>query len=243
MFTLLAHFPAAHQTPHRTGHRIHGTWAFTARIDSGPHDFERCRRCYALPVIWLGFRLPLRRIGFQIEHLCHCLGAVYSVRQTVMRLTYNGDQPAFQARYEAVLPQGNIMAQGTARNIRHQLRQLIHIPRGRQGYVAYVVVKIEIRIFRQHGHTHCRRRIDELEPEKRGVYGGGCGYFSANGDMDICIALRTGIVKDDKLYVQAGGGVVYDSDPEAEFEETVNKSKALRMAAKEAGLFLRGGNG
>ena len=85
--------------------------------------------------------------------------------------------------------------------------------------------------------------IDELEPEKRGIYGGGCGYFSANGDMDICIALRTGIVKDDKLYVQAGGGVVYDSDPEAEFEETVNKSKALRMAAKEAGLFLRGGNG
>lgn len=85
--------------------------------------------------------------------------------------------------------------------------------------------------------------IDELEPEKRGIYGGGCGYFSANGDMDICIALRTGIVKDEKLYVQAGGGVVYDSDPEAEFEETVNKSKALRMAAKEAGLFLRGGNG
>jgi anthranilate synthase component 1 len=85
--------------------------------------------------------------------------------------------------------------------------------------------------------------IDELEPEKRGVYGGGCGYFSANGDMDICIALRTGVVKDDKLYVQAGGGVVYDSDPEAEFEETVNKSKALRMAAQEAGLFLRGGNG
>ncbi|EPX78994.1 anthranilate synthase component I [Litoreibacter arenae] len=85
--------------------------------------------------------------------------------------------------------------------------------------------------------------IDELEPEKRGIYGGGCGYFSANGDMDICIALRTGVVKDEKLYIQAGGGVVYDSDPEAEFQETVNKSKALLMAAKEAGLFLRGGNG
>lgn len=84
--------------------------------------------------------------------------------------------------------------------------------------------------------------IDELEPEKRGVYGGGCGYFSANGDMDMCIALRTAVLKDEKLYIQAGGGVVYDSDPEAEFQETVNKSKAIRMAAREAGLFLRGGN-
>ena len=84
--------------------------------------------------------------------------------------------------------------------------------------------------------------IDELEPEKRGVYGGGVGYFSANGDMDMCIALRTGVVKDGALYVQAGGGVVYDSDPEAEFQETVNKSRALVMAAREAGRFARGGN-
>ncbi len=59
--------------------------------------------------------------------------------------------------------------------------------------------------------------IDELEPEKRGVYGGGVGYFSAGGDMDMCIALRTAVVKDEKLYIQAGGGVVYDSDPEAEY--------------------------
>ncbi len=85
--------------------------------------------------------------------------------------------------------------------------------------------------------------IDELEPEKRGVYGGGCGYFGANGDMDMCIALRTAVLKDQKLYVQAGGGVVYDSDPQAEFDETVNKSKALRMAAEQAGLFRRDGNG
>jgi anthranilate synthase component 1 len=79
--------------------------------------------------------------------------------------------------------------------------------------------------------------IDELEPEKRGVYGGGVGYFAANGEMDMCIALRTGVVKDATLYIQAGGGVVYDSDPAAEFEETVNKSKALRRAAAEAGRF------
>ena len=73
--------------------------------------------------------------------------------------------------------------------------------------------------------------IDELEKEKRGVYAGGVGYFSAGGDMDTCIALRTGVVKGGRLYVQAGGGVVYDSDAEAEYEETVNKSKALVMAA------------
>ncbi len=82
--------------------------------------------------------------------------------------------------------------------------------------------------------------IDELEPEKRGVYAGGVGYFAANGEMDMCIALRTGVIKDGKLYIQAGGGVVYDSDPEAEFMETVNKSNALRRAAEEAARFVRG---
>ncbi|MEL6644590.1 MAG: anthranilate synthase component I [Pseudomonadota bacterium] len=84
--------------------------------------------------------------------------------------------------------------------------------------------------------------IDELEPEKRGVYGGGVGYFSSGGDMDICIALRTAVVKDQTLYVQAGGGVVYDSDPEAEYQETVNKAKAIRRAAEDAGLFTGRGN-
>ena len=84
--------------------------------------------------------------------------------------------------------------------------------------------------------------IDELEPEKRGVYGGGCGYFASNGDMDMCIALRTAVIKDGKLYIQAGGGVVYDSDPEAEFQETVNKSKAIRAAATEAARFAGRGN-
>ena len=85
--------------------------------------------------------------------------------------------------------------------------------------------------------------IDELEPEKRGVYGGGVGYFSANGDMDVCIALRTAVVKDENLYIQAGGGVVYDSDPEAEYMETVHKSNAIRRAAADAARFSGGGNG
>ncbi|WP_291726623.1 anthranilate synthase component I [Leisingera sp. F5] len=84
--------------------------------------------------------------------------------------------------------------------------------------------------------------IDELEPEKRGVYGGGVGYFSAGGDMDMCIALRTAIVKDQNLYIQAGGGVVYDSDPEAEYMETVHKSNAIRRAAADAARFTGNGN-
>ncbi|MFY9206138.1 MAG: anthranilate synthase component I [Yoonia sp.] len=82
--------------------------------------------------------------------------------------------------------------------------------------------------------------IDELEPEKRGVYGGGCGYFSSNGDMDMCIALRTAVLQDEKLYIQAGGGVVYDSDPEAEYQETVHKSNAIRKAAADAAMFRTG---
>ena len=85
--------------------------------------------------------------------------------------------------------------------------------------------------------------IDELEPEKRGVYGGGVGYFSAGGDMDVCIALRTAVVKDENLYIQAGGGVVYDSDPEAEYMETVHKSNAIRRAAADAARFTGNGNG
>jgi anthranilate synthase component 1 len=79
--------------------------------------------------------------------------------------------------------------------------------------------------------------IDELEPEKRGVYGGGVGYFSSGGDMDMCIALRTAVFKDEKLYIQAGGGVVFDSDPEVEYMETVHKSNAIRKAAADAAMF------
>ncbi len=76
--------------------------------------------------------------------------------------------------------------------------------------------------------------IDEFEKEKRGVYAGAVGYFAANGSMDTCIVLRTAVVKDGVMYVQAGGGVVADSDPEAEYQETVNKAKALMAAADEA---------
>jgi anthranilate synthase component I len=79
--------------------------------------------------------------------------------------------------------------------------------------------------------------IDELEKEKRGLYAGCVGYFSAAGEMDTCIALRTALIKDDKMYVQAGAGIVADSDPDFEQQECINKAKALFRAAEEARRF------
>jgi anthranilate synthase component I len=80
--------------------------------------------------------------------------------------------------------------------------------------------------------------IDELEVEKRGIgYAGAVGYFGADGSVDTCIVLRTGMTKDGMLYVQAGGGLVADSDPDAEYDETLHKSRALKRAAEEAWRF------
>ena len=74
--------------------------------------------------------------------------------------------------------------------------------------------------------------IDELETTRRKVYAGGIGYFSSNGEFDTCITLRTAVVKNNKFYVQAGAGIVADSNPIKEYEETVNKAKALLSALK-----------
>src|SRR5271168_4209422 len=79
--------------------------------------------------------------------------------------------------------------------------------------------------------------IEEQEPDRRGIYAGCIGYFAANGTMDTCIGLRTALVKDGTMYVQAGGGVVADSDPVAEYEETRHKARALVRAAEEAVTF------
>ncbi|GJE28859.1 anthranilate synthase component I [Methylobacterium organophilum] len=79
--------------------------------------------------------------------------------------------------------------------------------------------------------------IDELEREKRGPYGGCIGYFGARGEMDTCIVLRTALVKDGRMHVQAGAGIVYDSDPHSEQQECVNKAKALFRAAEDAVQF------
>ncbi len=79
--------------------------------------------------------------------------------------------------------------------------------------------------------------IDELEVDKRGPYGGCIGYFGASGEMDTCIVLRTSVVKDGKMHVQAGAGIVYDSDPAYEHRECINKAKALFRAAEEAVRF------
>lgn len=76
--------------------------------------------------------------------------------------------------------------------------------------------------------------IDELEVSRRGFYAGGVGYLSGNRSLDTCIALRTALLKDGKLYVQAGGGVVADSDPESEYQETVNKAQGVLRAAEQA---------
>lgn len=73
--------------------------------------------------------------------------------------------------------------------------------------------------------------IDELEQNAREIYGGAIGYFGWNGDLDTCIALRTAVLKDGQLHIQAGGGVVLDSDPQYEFDETVHKANALKKAA------------
>ncbi len=86
--------------------------------------------------------------------------------------------------------------------------------------------------------------IDELEKDKRGIYAGAIGYFGADGEMDTCIVLRTAVVKDGRMYVQAGAGLVYDSVPLSEHQECINKAKALFRAGEEAVRFAaRAGKG
>jgi anthranilate synthase component 1 len=80
--------------------------------------------------------------------------------------------------------------------------------------------------------------IDELEPSRRGIYSGAVGYLGFNGDMDLAIAIRTAVIKDGRLYVQAGAGIVADSVPQSEWVETQNKARAVLRAAEmaQAGL-------
>ena len=82
--------------------------------------------------------------------------------------------------------------------------------------------------------------IDELEPVKRGIYGGACGYLSFSGEMDLAIAIRTGVIKNNMLYVQAAAGIVADSIPESEWQETENKARALLRAAEQVQAGLDG---
>ena len=82
--------------------------------------------------------------------------------------------------------------------------------------------------------------IEEIEPVKRGIYGGAVGYFSWNGNMDMAIAIRTAIIKDDILYIQAGGGFVADSDPELEWKEALNKGRAIFKAVEMVQEKLKG---
>lgn len=77
--------------------------------------------------------------------------------------------------------------------------------------------------------------IDELEPEARGIYGGAIGYLDFSGSLDVCIAIRTAVKKDGKVYVQAGAGIVADSVPQLEYEECANKAQAVMDALQRAG--------
>jgi anthranilate synthase component 1 len=76
--------------------------------------------------------------------------------------------------------------------------------------------------------------IDELETQPRGIYGGALGYIDFSGNMDTCIAIRMAVKKDNKVYVQAGGGIVADSRPEMEYQESANKAKAVMLAIENA---------
>jgi anthranilate synthase component 1 len=83
--------------------------------------------------------------------------------------------------------------------------------------------------------------IDELEPSKRGIYAGAVGYLGFSGDMDLAIAIRTAVIRDGTLYVQAGAGIVADSVPKSEWIETQNKARALLRAAEMAQAGLNSG--
>jgi anthranilate synthase component 1 len=76
--------------------------------------------------------------------------------------------------------------------------------------------------------------IEEVEPSRRGVYGGAVGYFGYDGDMDMCITIRTALLRDGIINIQAGGGVVADSNPEFEYQETLNKARGLMRAVAMA---------
>jgi anthranilate synthase component I len=85
--------------------------------------------------------------------------------------------------------------------------------------------------------------IDELEPLQRGTYGGAVGYFSFNGNMDLCITIRTMLLKNGKIYIQAGAGIVHDSQPALEYQESLNKAKAMLQAVRLAasGFIIKNG--
>ena len=87
--------------------------------------------------------------------------------------------------------------------------------------------------------------IDELEPVRRGPYGGAVGYVSFSGNMDLCITIRTMILKQGRIFVQAGAGIVHESDPEMEYLEVINKSRAMQTAVRLAtgGFVLENGTG
>ena len=129
----------------------------------------------------------------------------------------------------------------TARNTVEYYRHVMHIVSNVEGDLAEGCTALEALIGGFPAGTvsgspkiRAMEIIAELEPDRRGVYAGCLGYFGANGSMDSCIAIRTAVIKDGQLHVQAGAGIVYDSDPHSEYRECVAKARGLLKAADEA---------
>ena len=129
----------------------------------------------------------------------------------------------------------------TARNSIEYYRHVMHIVSNVEGELAAAFEPLDALIAGFPAGTvsgapkvRAMQVIDELEPDRRGVYAGCIGYFGANGSMDTCIAIRTAVVKDGTMHVQAGAGIVYDSDPQSEYRECVAKARGMTRAAEEA---------
>jgi anthranilate synthase component 1 len=128
----------------------------------------------------------------------------------------------------------------TARNTIEYYRHVMHIVSNVEGELAAKFEPLDALIAGFPAGTvsgapkvRAMEIINELEPDRRGVYGGALGYFGSNGNMDTCIAIRTAVVKNGHIYVQAGAGIVYDSDPQSEYRECVAKARGMIRAAEE----------
>jgi len=160
-------------------------------------------------------------------------------------MTERGPDSAGFAVYREPAPSGSVKV--TLRNVIEYYSHVMHIVSNVEGkidpkYDAMDALAAGFPAGTVSGAPKVRAMeiIEELEPERRGLYAGAVGYFGAGGAMDTCIALRTAVVKEGVMYVQAGGGIVADSSPEGEYQESRNKAQALLRAAQEAVRFAAG---
>ncbi len=188
----------------------------------------------------------------------HVVGASPEILVRLEQVNVSGDAAKPEAgRKVTIRPLAGTRPRGATPELDKAIEQeLIQDPKERAEHVMHIVSNVE-GVLRQGldnidvlkatfpagtlsgaPKVHAMELIDQLEPTKRGIYGGACGYLSFAGDMDLAIAIRTGIIKGDTLYVQAAAGVVADSVPEMEWRETEHKARALLRASElvEEGL-------